>query len=144
VAEEPNQIKRHIDATRRELGKNMHELENRMKEATDWHTYVNKSPMTALGVAFGGGVVLSAFIGGRSNYRNGRHPLARAVEGSYPRGVESRKSDAADMFDNVKGAMIGWTANQLKTVLNEWLPGFRQEYERTESEKKSRLHELAS
>jgi hypothetical protein len=52
--------------------------------------------------------------------------------------VEYRRGEAADMFDNMKGAMIGWTANQFKTLLGELLPGFRQQYERTEREKQGR------
>jgi Protein of unknown function (DUF3618) len=63
MAEEPNQIKQHIDATRHELGKNVDELGNRAKRATDWHTYFDKSPMTMLALAFAGGVVLSGFVG---------------------------------------------------------------------------------
>jgi hypothetical protein len=138
MAEEPNQIKRHIDATRRELGQNVQELGNRAKQATDWHTYFEKSPMTMLALAFTGGVVLSGFVGRQGTHHNGHHhPLSQAPEGQSHRAVEHRKSEAADMFDNVKGAMIGWTASQFKTLLGELLPGFRQEYERTEREKKT-------
>jgi hypothetical protein len=141
MAEEPNQIKRHIDAKRDELGKNVDELGQRVKQATDWHTYFDKSPMTALTLAFAGGVVLSGFVGRQRNHRNGRHPSSQAGEAQSHRRAEHRKSEAADMFDNVKGAIIGWTASQFKTLLNQWLPGFRQEYERTASEKKSRAPE---
>ena len=141
MAEEPNQIKRHIDATRDELGKNVDELGQRVKQAADWHTYFDKSPMTALALAFAGGVVLSGFVGRQRNHHNGGHPLTQAGDGQLQRGIEYRKSGAADMFDNVKGAIIGWSANQFKTLLNQWLPGFRQEYERTETEKKSHAHE---
>jgi hypothetical protein len=147
MAEEPNQIKRHIDATRRELSQNVYELGNRAKQATDWHTYFDKSPLTMLALAFSGGVVLSGFVGRSAPRHNGHHPLSSHSPGQHPlsdagesqshRGVEARKSEAADMFDTVKGAMIGWTANQFKTLFGELLPGFRQEYERTEREKKS-------
>jgi hypothetical protein len=134
MAEEPNQIKRHIDATRRELGENVHELGYRVKQATG-HTYFDKNRMTMLALAFAGGVVLSGFVGRQGAHRNGHHPQSDAGDGQSHRGVEFRRSEAADMFDNVKGAMIGWTANQFKTLLGELLPGFRQQYERTEREK---------
>jgi hypothetical protein len=137
MGEEPNQIKRHIDATRSELGENVQQLGFRVKQATDWHTYFDKSPMTMLALAFAGGIVLSSVVGRQGNHRNGHHPLSQAGDGQSHRGVEYRKSEASDMFDNVKGAVIGWTANQFKTLLNELLPGFRQEYERTANEKKS-------
>jgi hypothetical protein len=137
MVEEPNQIKRHIDATRDELGENVNELGRRVKKATDWHTYFDKSPMTMLALAFAGGVVASAFVGRQGTHRNGHHPLSQAGDGQFHPGVKYRKSAAADMFDTVKGAVIGWTANQFKMLLNELLPGFRQEYERTENEKRS-------
>ncbi|HEY6340052.1 MAG TPA: DUF3618 domain-containing protein [Bryobacteraceae bacterium] len=137
MAEEPNQIKRHIDATRDELGENVHELGRRVKEATDWRTYFDKSPMTMLALAFAGGVVVSTFVGRPGTHRNGHHPLSQGGDGQPHRGVQYRKSEAADLFDTVKGAVIGWTANQFKTVLDELLPGFRQQYERTENEKRS-------
>jgi Protein of unknown function (DUF3618) len=137
MAEEPNQIKRHIDATRDELGENVQELGRRVKKATDWHTHFDKSPMTMLALAFAGGVVASTLVGRQGTSRNGHHPLSQAGDGQPHRGVEYRKSEAADMFDTVKGAVIGWAANQFKMLLNELLPGFRQAYERTESEKRS-------
>jgi hypothetical protein len=137
MAEEPNQIKRHIDATRRELGENVHELGSRVKQATDWHTYFDKSPMTMIGLAFVGGVALSALVGRPGSHRNGHYVSTQPDAGQTHRALEQRKSEAVDMFDNVKGAIIGWTANQFKSLLNELLPGFRQEYERTESARKS-------
>jgi hypothetical protein len=137
MAEEPNQIKWHIDATRGELGENVQELGRRVKKATDWHTYWDKSPMTMLALAFAGGVVASTLVGRQGSHRNGHHPLSQGGDGLSHRGVERRKSGAADMFDTVKGAVMGWAANQFKMLLNELLPGFRQEYERTENEKRS-------
>jgi hypothetical protein len=143
MAEEPNQIKRHIDATRDELGKNMDELEQRVRKAADWRTYFDKSPMTAIALAFAGGVALSGFVGRQRSSANGRqrHALSQAGEGLSRSAVDFRRSEAADMFDNVKGAIIAWGASQFKTMLNQWLPGFRQQYERTEAQKNSHAHE---
>jgi hypothetical protein len=137
MAEEPNEIRRHIDATRQQLGRNMGELEGRVKKVTDWRAYFDKSPMTMLAVAFAGGIVLSGVMGRTGSSRNGHNPLSQNGDNQSAPGVQYRKSEAADMFDTVKGAMIGWTANQFKTMLGELLPGFRQEYQRTENQKKS-------
>jgi hypothetical protein len=69
MAEEPNQVKRHIDSTRQQLGENLRELEFRAKRAANWRTYFDKSPITIVALAFAGGVALSRFVG-RSNHRN--------------------------------------------------------------------------
>jgi Protein of unknown function (DUF3618) len=137
MAEEPNEIRRHIDATRQQLGRNMGELEGRVKKATDWRAYFDKSPMTMLAVAFAGGIVLSGVMGRTGSSGNGHHPISQNGDNQSAPGVQYRKSEAADMLDTVKGAMIGWTANQFKTMLGELLPGFRQEYQRTENQKNS-------
>jgi hypothetical protein len=63
------------------------------------------------------------------------HSLSGAADLRRDRGVESRKNEVSEMFDTMKGAMIGWVATQIKTKLSELLPGFREQYERTESGK---------
>ena len=95
-----------------------------------------------IALAFAGGVVASTLVGRQRTYRDGHHPLSQSGDGQSRhgleyRGAEYRKSGAAEIFDSAKGAVIGWTANQFKALLNELLPGFRQEYERTENEKRS-------
>lgn len=50
-----NQIEAHIENTRADLGSNLHELERKVKSVTDWREHFRSNPMTAVGVAFGGG-----------------------------------------------------------------------------------------
>lgn len=126
MAEDPNQVKQHIDSTRQELGHNVQELENRVKTFTDWRGYVDRSPMTMVTLAFAGGVVASALMG-----KSHRH------ENSSPRVYQHDK--ASETLDTVKGAMIGWAATQFKSALSELLPGFRQQYEAAERQKSAQL-----
>jgi len=46
------------------LSENLERLEERVKSTTDWRAQVERRPMTALGIAFGGGLLLGAVIPG--------------------------------------------------------------------------------
>ncbi len=67
MAERPDQIEQHIKSTRSELGNNLQELEYKVKQATDWRTYFERNPMTLMGVAFGGGVLLASMVGSKNS-----------------------------------------------------------------------------
>jgi len=74
--EKPDQIMNHIDTQRQELGRNLNELESRVKGATDWRMQFDKNPMLMMGVALGGGLLLGTMVGGkrssnRSSYNSG-------------------------------------------------------------------------
>ena len=56
---ESDQIKKHIEEKREELGTHLSELEYRVKSATDWRTQVTRHPAKALAIAFGGGLLLA-------------------------------------------------------------------------------------
>ena len=142
MAEEPNQIKSHIDNTRKELDVNLHELEYRVKEATDWHTYVNRYPWAVVGLAFAGGAALSLAMGsGRSRtryYERGVHDV------HIPGRTRNGDNKAAYVWDVVKSAVAGLAASQLKAFLNEAIPGFGQHYERAERQRQSSSHHMES
>jgi hypothetical protein len=66
MGEEPDQIERHIDATRGQLGENLAELERKVKNATDWRMHFQRNPFPMMGAAFAGGLLLSMVVGRRS------------------------------------------------------------------------------
>jgi hypothetical protein len=59
---ESDQIKRHIDEKREQLGAHLNELEYRVKTVTDWRAQVLKQPGTAVAIAFGGGLLLALML----------------------------------------------------------------------------------
>jgi len=68
--EKPDQIIGQIEAQRSELGRNLNELETRVRDTTNWRTHYERNPMMVLGAALGGGLLLGAVIGGgRSSSR---------------------------------------------------------------------------
>src|SRR5215472_5122569 len=145
MAEDPDQIKNHIDRTRRELDGNLHELESRVKEATHWRTYVNKYPLRILAAAVAGGAVISLLMG-PSHARNrsqrtyakdtshgsDRESMTSDSSSFEPRGAHYQRHRAADIWDNIKGAMIGLATAQIKEFLVDAIPGFRRHYDHTE------------
>ncbi len=59
MAEKPDQIKHEIEVQREALGVNLQRLENRVRAVTHWRTWLNRKPLMALGIAFGGGLLLA-------------------------------------------------------------------------------------
>jgi ElaB/YqjD/DUF883 family membrane-anchored ribosome-binding protein len=62
MGEESDQIKKHIEEKRHELGTHLNELEYRVQSVTDWRMQVRHHPGTALGIAFGGGLLLALLL----------------------------------------------------------------------------------
>jgi ElaB/YqjD/DUF883 family membrane-anchored ribosome-binding protein len=59
---EADEIRKHIEAKRDELGAHLNELEYRVKHITDWRAQALEHPGKALGVAFGAGVLLALVL----------------------------------------------------------------------------------
>lgn len=68
MGQEPNQITQDIAQARAELGSNLGELEHKVKSVADWRCQFKKRPMAILGLAFGGGLLLSRLM----KHTNGR------------------------------------------------------------------------
>jgi hypothetical protein len=133
--ERPDQIERHIKSARTELGSNLQELEYKVKQAADWRTHFERNPMTLIGVAFGGGVLLASMLGAK-NWDTHTEPR------EYERGKSSsdytRRKPMSDTWDTLKGAVLGFTASKVRTMLDEALPGFGEHFEKAEREVSNR------
>jgi hypothetical protein len=127
-----HQIEAHIEDTREDLSSNLHELERRVKSVTDWKQHFKTNPMTMLGVAFGGGVLLARMLGGRKN-RPVERGFSSHATGFEPRaGTDHQKHKALETWDNIKGALIGVAATRFKDLVGEVVPGFHEQFQRTE------------
>jgi hypothetical protein len=129
MGERSDQITRKIEQTRGELGANLNELEHKVRDVTDWRKQVQTSPLTMIGIAFGGGVLLSRVLGGSSRGR--RHYRLRDAGDNGE--VRSSKANAAtDVWDNIKGALFGVAAGKVQDFLRSAVPGFHAEYSKAE------------
>ncbi|MBV8843677.1 MAG: hypothetical protein JO307_12785 [Bryobacterales bacterium] len=133
-----NQIETHIERTRDKLGSNIHELEQKVKSATDWRHHFRNSPMTMLGAAFGGGVLLAAMLGS-GRRRRSFSPYAEPASRTPHAGTDRQKHRALETWDNIKGALIGVAAARFKDFVGEVVPGFNEQFQHTQAQKNKSL-----
>jgi hypothetical protein len=135
MGQKSDQIERHIRETRNELSENFSELEEKVKSAVDWRTQFEERPGTMLALAFGGGVLLSAIFSSRRS--STRQPSEsrwsseadRDNSRSYSRGSYGQASSpTSETWNALKGAIIGAATTKLSGVIEEFLPGFSQEF----------------
>ena len=105
-----DQIVTEIDAQRSRLGRNLVELETRLKGATDWRAHFEKHPFTFTGVAFGAGLLIGAWV--RGNRRG--QPFYGQVPPAYEKQVSTT-------MDHIKGALIAFGAAALKEFVSQRL-----------------------
>ena len=131
------QIEAHIEDTRRNLGSNLHELEEKVKSVTDWRQHFQTKPMTMIGIAFGGGILLASMLGGH-RYRRADRGYPRPSHVAEPHSVsDGPKTKALEAWDNVKGALIGVATTRIKDFVDQVIPGFHEQYQRTEEKAKT-------
>ena len=134
-----NQIEAHIENTRENLGSNLYELENKVKSTMDWKQHFQNNPTMMLGAAFGGGILLASMLGG--NQRNHRRRNAFSDQAGIPEphtGSDRQKYHALETWDNIKGALIGVAAERFRSFVGEVVPGFHEQYQKTDAEVKTR------
>ena len=132
----PEQIETHIEHTREDLGSNIQELEQKVKSATDWKQQFEKRPMTMIGAAFGGGVLLATMLGS-GRRRRSFHPSADTSSQTPHEGTDRQKHQALETWDNIKGALIGIAATRFKDFVGEVVPGFKEQFEKTDKQKQT-------
>lgn len=101
MGETADQIRNEIDSQREQLGENLQQLEQKVKQTVDWRTQFEQKPLLGLGVAFGAGLLLSALApgggggqktqSGDSSYAGGsqHQPYSSSYSGSYGQSVQS-------------------------------------------------------
>jgi len=100
--------------------------------------------MAMLGLAFGAGLLLSAIIGGPRRSTRRKPSSTSGSPGNYETeagqsdfqgGADSnrRASSASRTLDNLKGALVGVAITKCAEFLEELLPGFTDQYHKTEA-----------
>jgi len=142
MAEQTDQLEKHIQLKRNELGQNLEELESKVKSAGDWHTYFERYPMTALGISFGGGILLSMLIGGARSNRGrmvadsvGWQENQSRTLANTARPAGGARDKMAETVDTIKGALFGLATAKVQDILSDAIPGFREQYQKTERQK---------
>jgi hypothetical protein len=126
--ETADEIEVQIDRTRERLGSNLSELEDRVHAATDWREHFRERPLLLLGAAFVGGAMLGTALRPRSlgSERN------RAGNRHLAHGGTSAQAQALELWNNVKGALIGVAGARIKAYIGARVPEFDEHYRRSE------------
>ena len=147
MGEKTDQIERHIEEQRAELGDNINELQQKVKDTFDWRAQFEEHPMVMVGIAVGSGLLLSALVGGRSRSRN-RIPVERWHAENLPtaeadasgktyrpvtysdpgRDVSYTTRPESESWRNIKSALTGVAIAQVGQLLDSVIPGFTDEY----------------
>lgn len=133
--EETNRIKQYIDGEREQLGRNLDEIENRVRSATDLKGHFDKHTGLFLGAAVAGGFLLSqAFRESTpwdserrlesSSMGAGRNTVALSMQ-PLSRHLQRFSETLDDIFDG----LIGVASDKLQAFVAERVPGFQAKYE---------------
>lgn len=122
------EIESQIDATRRRLGSNLKELEQKVDTATDWREYYRARPFVALSIACAGGLAVSAALRRRSFRSPSR---AASLERHSPGRVDPH-GQIHELWDNLQAALLGVAAARVKDYVGRAVPGFEEHYRRAQ------------
>jgi len=145
MGETSDQIERHIQETRNDLSNNFNELEEKVKTAVDWRAQFEERPGMMLGLAFGGGVLLSALLPSlRSRKRSSEPQWDASVNHEVPNFSSSSRTESDDEISKaletwgaLKTALVGVAASKLSDFVEGMLPGFKQEFTNARSSEQS-------
>jgi len=147
--EKPDEIMNHIESQRDQLGRNLNELEARVRRTTDWRAQVDRNPMLAMGLALGGGLLLGSMVGGRhrsstskwstssagKTYSSANLASSTSAASGFSSGGTSagpgssyreQRRKTSDALDNIKAALIAFGTAKVKEFMSEALPGFHE------------------
>ncbi len=134
MGEKSDEIIDQIENQRNALGRNLEELETRVKRTTDWKAHFDDNPALMLGIALGGGLLLGALVGGKSEsspgyklHTNRYSSVDDSGSGLMSSPATSQaKQHAVEALDKIKGALIAFGTVKAKEFLSNAMPGIEQ------------------
>jgi hypothetical protein len=142
--EKTDTIKRHIDAEREELGRNLDEIEYRVKSATDLKAHFNKNTGLILGAAAAGGFLLSMAFRNSSNSDSRQSGESAATKESNANtmappahGVSKHLHRFSDTLDNIFDGLVGVASAKLRSFVADAVPGFQEQYDVIDRQRKT-------
>lgn len=148
MGDRTDEIERHIEEQRHALSENMSELQKKVKSVVDWRAQFAERPLAMMGLAFGGGALLSALLPSipRSNGKKRSTSLQRisddhgnSASSNYNPEIlqPAEKSEAlrkaSKTLHGVKGALLAVAATKVSNYLEELVPGFNEQYRKWET-----------
>jgi hypothetical protein len=128
MGEKAERIERYIEQQRSEVRDNMLELKHKVRRSVDWRAQVDERPLAMVGLAFGAGFLVSAFLSART----ARPDFSRMSSDDY----RTSPAPSYGTLEILKGAAIGLASAKLKEFVEELLPGFQEEYRKAEASRR--------
>ncbi|HVQ12017.1 MAG TPA: DUF3618 domain-containing protein [Vicinamibacterales bacterium] len=126
--EAADKIEAQIDRTRERLGSNLRELEHKIDAATDWREQFRARPHLFLGGALAGGALLAAVL--RPAPRQASDSSSEDELRSFSRSAVDGREQALELWNNIKGALIGVAAMRITGYISDLVPGFEEHFQR--------------
>jgi len=134
--EKTNQIRQTIESEREQLGRNLDEIEDRVKSATDLRAHFSKNTGVMLGAAVAGGLLLSLAFRKSSNSDSSQSEESastsepRAKTAAQPQRLVSKHlHHFSETFDNILSGLVGVAAAKLQSFVADAVPGFQTQYD---------------
>ena len=130
MANDVDTIEREISNVHQTLGWQLSAAEEKARTAIDWRTHYRRNPVPLLAIAAAAGFLASAVIGGDERPGDFGDP-----EQSRPSPLRASFNSAPvnSAFDHLMGAFVAAAALKVSEYVEEWLPGFHQEYTRRQN-----------
>jgi len=135
MGEKTDEIERYIREQRQELGQNISELQRKVKDTFDWRAQFEKHPVAMLGIALGGGLLLSGIVGSKHRISSSSRITERPgwdAKPNVPSGTRAAHPAAdekkSESWQQIKTALIAVGAMKLGNLIDSVLPGFGHEY----------------
>jgi hypothetical protein len=131
VDEETVQITQHIDAERQQLGRNLDEIEDRVKKATDVKHQFDRHTAWILGGAVAGGFLLSRALRKPPTFDVMPATDTESAERINPKKQQPRSwhvERVYETFDNIVEGLIAVASAKLSSFVADVVPGFQEQY----------------
>ena len=127
-----DKIEAQIDRTRERLGSNLRELEHKIDVATDWREQFRARPHVFLGVAIAGGALLAAVLRPAAPRQPSLSSSSSSEDElrSFSRSAVNGRDQALELWNNIKGALIGVAATRITGYISDLVPGFDEHFQR--------------
>lgn len=151
--EETDRIRQHIDSERQQLGRDLDEIEDRVKSATDLRAHFNKNTGLILGAAVAGGFLLSVAFhkspsapGGMSTWESDsreRGIMGTAAAAQLKASVPKHLHRVTETLDNIFEGLVAVASDRLCSFVADAVPGFRTHYDALERQRgRSSVHQM--
>jgi hypothetical protein len=136
--DEMTRIEQTIRSERRDLDKNLTELEEQVRSMADWRTHYRNHTLAAVGVAAGAGIVVGMLTARSSESAESPRALRERSGGAIsafarldPRGRAS--SRLGGTWDDILDALVGVASSAAIRFVSQHVSGFEEEFTNSQS-----------